>query len=149
MLRSMFTRAMSTAAPTQFVGKLKHPAKRAAHLMQQLNAEEVAKSAARNHVGKFKPGDAVEVELLLNKTTSKVQRVKGVVIAERNRGLASSFVIRNHIAECGYEQKIFLHSPLLHSVKLLKEKFISNGKKKVRRAKLYYLRDKAPRFTTV
>ncbi|EQC26760.1 50S ribosomal protein L19 [Saprolegnia diclina VS20] len=148
MLRSIISRSFSTAVP-QFSGKLKHPAKRAAHLMQQLNEEEVAKSFARNHLGKFKPGDAVEVEMLLNKTTTKIQRVKGVVIGERNRGLSSSFIIRNHIAECGYEQKIFIHSPLLHSVKVLKEKFISNGKKKVRRAKLYYLRDKAPRFTTV
>ncbi|OQS03202.1 hypothetical protein THRCLA_04499 [Thraustotheca clavata] len=147
MLRTLATRAMSTATP--FTGKLKHPSKRAAALMQQLHVEEVEKSLSRNHLAKFNPGDAVEVEMVLNKTTNKIQRLKGVVIAERNRGMASSFVIRNHIAECGYEQKIFIHSPLLHSVKLLKEKFISNGKKKVRRAKLYYLRDKAPRFTTV
>ncbi|RHY28475.1 hypothetical protein DYB32_005947 [Aphanomyces invadans] len=119
--------------------------------MRQLHAEEVAKATERigDNFAKFKPGDAVEVELMLNKTTQKIQRIKGVVIAERNRGIASSFTIRNHIAECGYEQKIFKHSPLLMSVKMIKEKFISNGQKKVRRAKLFYLRDKAPRFTTV
>lgn len=54
-----------------------------------------------------------------------------------------------HIGGYGYEQKIFLHSPLLQSVKVLKEAFIHNGKKRVRRAKLFYLREKAPTFTTV
>ncbi len=117
--------------------------------MNKLNEEEVAKSIARNHMEKFKPGDAVEVEIMLNKSTSHIQRVRGVVIAERNRGLSSSFVIRNHIAECGYEQKIFIHSPLLHSVKLIKENYHTNGRKRARRAKLYYLRDKPPRHTTV
>ncbi|CAK4679249.1 hypothetical protein LEN26_013824 [Aphanomyces euteiches] len=147
MLQNMALRAFSTGVKT----KLNHPSRRAGHLMTQLHAEEVAK--AQERIGEkfesFRPGDAVEVELMLNKSTQKTQRIKGVVIAERNRGIASSFTIRNHIAECGFEQKIFKHSPLLVSVKLLKEKFISNGQKKVRRAKLYYLRDKAPRFTTL
>lgn len=94
------------------------------------------------------------------------------MLARRNRGTGSSFVIRNvslpslalvklfldangfsldgqHIGGYGYEQKIFLHSPLLQSVKVLKEAFIHKGKKRVRRAKLFYLRDKAPSLSTV
>ncbi|ETV65890.1 ribosomal protein L19 [Aphanomyces astaci] len=149
MLRSLATRAFSTASGVQT--KLNHPTRRAGHLMTQLHAEEVAKATERigANLTKFKPGDAVEVEIMLNKSTQKTQRIKGVVIAERNRGISSSFTIRNHIAECGYEQTIFKHSPLLVSVKMIKEKFISNGKKRARRAKLFYLRDKAPRFTTL
>lgn len=54
-----------------------------------------------------------------------------------------------HIGGYGYEQKIFLHSPLLQSVKVLQEAFIHKGKKRVRRANLFYLREKAPTFTTV
>lgn len=54
-----------------------------------------------------------------------------------------------HIGGYGYEQKIFLHSPLLQNVKVLQEAFIHKGKKRVRRAKLFYLREKAPSFTTV
>jgi len=117
----------------------------------------------------------VEVQYMLSRTSSRVQRVKGVVLARRNRGTGSSFVIRNvslpllscregspfwtnigvivccgqHIGGYGYEQKIFLHSPLLQSVKVLQEAFIHKGKKRVRRAKLFYLREKAPSFTTV
>jgi hypothetical protein len=54
-----------------------------------------------------------------------------------------------HIGGYGYEQKIFLHSPLLQSVKVLNEAFIHKGKKRVRRAKLFYLREKAPSMSTV
>jgi large subunit ribosomal protein L19 len=57
--------------------------------------------------------------------------------------------LRQHIGGYGYEQKIFLHSPLLQSVKVLQEAFIHRGKKRVRRASLFYLRDKPPNLTTV
>ncbi|KAG7393148.1 mitochondrial 54S ribosomal protein YmL19 [Phytophthora pseudosyringae] len=129
--------------------KLKIPTKRAASLLQQLEAEAVTKASEGKDIDNFKPGDSVEVQYLLSRTSSRVQRVKGVVLARRNRGTGSSFVIRNHIGGYGYEQKIFLHSPLLKSVKVLQEAFIHKGKKRVRRAKLFYLREKAPSFTTV
>ncbi|KAF1318205.1 Ribosomal protein l19, partial [Globisporangium splendens] len=129
--------------------KLKIPTKRAAALLQQLNAEVVEKSLTEKDIDEFKPGDSVEVQYLLSRSSGKVQRVKGVVLARRNRGTGSSFIIRNHIGGYGYEQKIFLHSPLLQSVKVLQEAFIHKGKKRVRRANLFYLRDKAPNFTTV
>lgn len=129
--------------------KLKIPTKRAASLLQQLEAEAVVKASEGKNIENFKPGDSVEVHYLLSRTSGRVQRVKGVVLARRNRGTGSSFVIRNHIGGYGYEQKIFLHSPLLQSVKILQEAFIHKGKKRVRRAKLFYLREKAPSFTTV
>lgn len=129
--------------------KLKIPTKRAAALLQELEKEAVEKSIVTKAIDDFKPGDSVEVQYLLNRTANKVQRVRGVVLARRNRGTGSSFSIRNHIGGYGYEQKIFLHSPLLQSVKLLDEAFIHKGKKRVRRAKLFYLRDKPPSLTTV
>ncbi|CAH0487329.1 unnamed protein product [Peronospora farinosa] len=129
--------------------KLKIPTKRAASLLQQLEVEAVMKASDGKDIDNFKPGDSVEVQYLLSRTGGRVQRVKGVVLARRNRGTGSSFVIRNHIGGYGYEQKIFLHSPLLQSVKVLQEAFIHKGKKRVRRAKLFYLREKAPSFTTV
>ncbi|TYZ59558.1 hypothetical protein PybrP1_009591 [[Pythium] brassicae (nom. inval.)] len=148
----------SSAAPVEALAeapvekkrtKLKIPTKRAASLLLQLNVEAVEKSLATKEIDEFKPGDAVEVQYLLSRTGGKVQRVKGVVLARRNRGTGSSFIIRNHIGGYGYEQKIFLHSPLLQSVKVLQEAFIHKGKKRVRRANLFYLRDKAPTLTTV
>ncbi|TMW62399.1 hypothetical protein Poli38472_009892 [Pythium oligandrum] len=129
--------------------KLKIPTKRAAALLQELEQEVVEKSLVGKDIDEFQPGDSVEVQYLLSRTGGKVQRVRGVVLARRNRGTGSSFIIRNHIGGYGYEQKIFLHSPLLQSVKVLKEAFIHNGKKRVRRAKLFYLRDKPPSLTTV
>ncbi|KAE8879960.1 hypothetical protein PF005_g7375 [Phytophthora fragariae] len=149
---SLFSTEVATPTPADEKPKrtkLKIPTKRAASLLLQLEAEAVAKSAEGKDIGDFKPGDSVEVQYLLNRTSGRVQRVKGVVLARRNRGTGSSFVIRNHIGGYGYEQKIFLHSPLLQSVKVLQEAFIHKGKKRVRRAKLFYLREKAPSFTTV
>ncbi|EGZ10207.1 hypothetical protein PHYSODRAFT_355846 [Phytophthora sojae] len=149
---SLFSTEAATPAPAAEQPKrtkLKIPTKRAASLLQQLEAEAVAKAAEGKDIDNFKPGDSVEVQYLLSRTGSRVQRVKGVVLARRNRGTGSSFVIRNHIGGYGYEQKIFLHSPLLQSVKVLQEAFIHKGKKRVRRAKLFYLREKAPSFTTV
>ncbi|RLN54501.1 hypothetical protein BBJ28_00013541, partial [Nothophytophthora sp. Chile5] len=129
--------------------KLKIPTKRAAELLQQLEREVVEKAAEGKDIDDFKPGDSVEVQYMLSRTGGRIQRVKGVVLARRNRGTGSSFVIRNHIGGYGYEQKIFLHSPLLQSVKVLQEAFIHKGKKRVRRAKLFYLREKVPSLTTV
>ncbi|KAL4147272.1 hypothetical protein PRNP1_011028 [Phytophthora ramorum] len=147
---SLFSAEASPAVPEQPKrAKLKIPTKRAASLLLQLEAEAVAKAAEGKDIDNFKPGDSVEVQYLLSRTGARVQRVKGVVLARRNRGTGSSFVIRNHIGGYGYEQKIFLHSPLLQSVKVLQEAFIHKGKKRVRRAKLFYLREKAPSFTTV
>lgn len=63
--------------------------------MLQLNAEAVEKSLVGKNIDEFKPGDSVEVQYLLSRTGGKVQRVKGVVLARRNRGTGSSFIIRN------------------------------------------------------
>ena len=75
--------------------KLKIPTKRAAALLQQLEAEAVASASKGKEIEAFKPGDSVEVQYLLSRTGGRVQRVKGVVLARRNRGTSSSFVIRN------------------------------------------------------
>ncbi|GLE04987.1 hypothetical protein PINS_up013971 [Pythium insidiosum] len=153
---ALFSTAASTETPVASAvqqekkrTKLKEPSKRAGSLLLQLEQEAVAKLSAGKDIDEFKPGDAVEVTYLLSRTSGKTQRVKGVVLARRNRGTGSSFIIRNHIGGYGYEQKIFLHSPLLQSVKVLTEAFIHKGKKRVRRAKLFYLRDKPPSLTTV
>lgn len=75
--------------------KLKIPTKRAASLLQQLEIEAVVKASDGKDIDKFKPGDSVEVQYLLSRTGGRIQRVKGVVLARRNRGTGSSFVIRN------------------------------------------------------
>jgi ribosomal protein L19 len=65
----------------------------------------------------------------------RVSIVKGVVIARRNAGLNSTFRIRRLVAGVGVESMFPLYSPNLREIKVV-------DKKKVRRAKLYYLRDK-------
>lgn len=93
---SLFTTEVATPVTEQTKRtKLKIPTKRAASLLQQLEAEAVAKAADGKDIDNFKPGDSVEVQYLLSRTGGRVQRVKGVVLARRNRGTGSSFVIRN------------------------------------------------------
>ncbi|KAF2611620.1 hypothetical protein F2Q70_00007314 [Brassica cretica] len=65
----------------------------------------------------------------------RVSIVKGIVIARRNAGLNSTFRIRRLVAGVGVESMFPLYSPNLREIKVL-------DKKRVRRAKLYYLRDK-------
>ena len=91
--------APSVAEPPKR-NKLKIPTKRAAALLQQLEAEAVASASKGKEIEAFKPGDSVEVQYLLSRTGGRVQRVKGVVLARRNRGTSSSFVIRNVSLSC-------------------------------------------------
>ena len=72
---------------------MKIPTKRAGHLLNQLNDEIVAQH--KDKFPMFRAGDAIEIEMLTNKSSEKIQRMKGVVIGRRNRGAGSSFTIRN------------------------------------------------------
>nr|CCA23061.1 conserved hypothetical protein [Albugo laibachii Nc14] len=87
--------AIEKTVPIKSRTKLKIPSKRAAFLLLQLNNEQVEKSVVNKNIADFKPGDSVEVQFLLNRTVDKTRKTRGVVIARRNRGVASSFVIRN------------------------------------------------------
>jgi large subunit ribosomal protein L19 len=89
------------------------------------------------------------LQLLASKTFKRRMRVKGIVIARRNRGLGSNFVIRNVIGGCEVERIFPLYSPLVLDVRVLQKAFLHKGQKRVRRAKLYYLRDRPPKQSTV
>lgn len=127
--------------------KLKIPTKRAAHLLQQLNEEKVNEYCDK--FPNFRAGDAIEVKIMQNLTSKSIQTVKGVVLGRRNRGLSSTFTLRNHIAGVGFERTIQLYSPMVQSIEVLQEAYIHKGRKRVRRSKLYYLRDKPSKLTTV
>ena len=81
-----------------------------------------------------------------------MQSFVGIVIAKRNRGINSSFTVRNIIFGMGVERQFPLYMPLLQEVKVLTKRVIHKGKregKKVRRAKLYYLRDRPASQSTI
>lgn len=83
----------------------------------------------------FKAGDTVEVMVKVKEgSRERLQAFEGVVIAMRNRGLNSAFTVRKISHGEGVERVFQSYSPLIHSVKVKR-------RGKVRRAKLYYLRN--------
>jgi len=104
-------------------------------LIQTLEQEEI------NRLGKtipaFAPGDTVIVSVsVVEGTRKRVQAYEGVVIAKRNRGLNSSFIVRKISNGEGVERTFQLYSPLIASIEVKR-------RGDVRRAKLYYLRQRS------
>ena len=104
-------------------------------LIQQLEKEEVARLAKK--IPDFKTGDTVVVNVNVVEGESKrVQAFEGVVIAKRNRGLNSAFTVRKMSSGEGVERTFQSYSPLIASVEVKR-------RGDVRRAKLYYLRQRS------
>ena len=104
-------------------------------IIQQLEQEEIARLGKT--IPDFAPGDTVIVGVnVVEGTRKRVQAFEGVVIAKRNRGLNSSFIVRKISNGEGVERTFQTHSPLIASVEVKR-------RGDVRRAKLYYLRDRS------
>jgi large subunit ribosomal protein L19 len=101
-------------------------------LIRTLEQEEI-KRLARN-VPDFSPGDTVIVNVnVVEGERKRVQAFEGMVIAKRNRGLNSSFIVRKVSSGEGVERTFQTYSPIIASIEVKR-------KGDVRRAKLYYLR---------
>ena len=106
-----------------------------ANLIQILEQEEVAR--LNKTIPEFAPGDTVIVSVnVVEGTRKRAQAYEGVVIAKRNRGLNSSFIVRKISSGEGVERTFQTYSPLIASIEVKR-------KGAVRRAKLYYLRDRS------
>src|SRR6202795_3101043 len=101
-------------------------------LIQTLEKEEITRLG--KSIPEFKTGDTVVVNVnVVEGDRKRVQAFEGMVIAKRNRGLNSSFIVRKISSGEGVERTFQTHSPLIASVELKR-------KGDVNRAKLYYLR---------
>ncbi|MBV8679237.1 MAG: 50S ribosomal protein L19 [Aquitalea sp.] len=101
-------------------------------LIQKLEQEEIARLGKT--IPEFAPGDTVVVQVKVKEgNRERLQAYEGVVIAKRNRGLNSSFIVRKMSAGEGVERTFQSYSPLVASVEVKR-------RGDVRRAKLYYLR---------
>ena len=101
-------------------------------IIQTLEREEIARLGRA--IPDFAPGDAVVVNVnVVEGTRKRLQAFEGVVIAKRNRGLNSSFIVRKVSSGEGVERTFQTYSPLLASIEVKR-------RGDVRRAKLYYLR---------
>src|SRR3954468_15769059 len=104
-------------------------------LIRTIEQEEL-KRLGRN-IPDFSPGDTVLVNVnVVEGERKRVQAFEGMVIAKRNRGLNSSFIVRKISSGEGVERTFQTYSPLIASIEVKR-------KGDVRRAKLYYLRDRS------
>src|ERR1700709_1817237 len=107
------------------------------NLIEKLEQEEIERVLAGKAIPEFAPGDTVIVNVnVVEGTRKRVQAYEGVVIAKRNRGLNSSFIVRKISSGEGVERTFQPYSPLLASI-------VVKRRGDVRRAKLYYLRERS------
>ena len=105
------------------------------NLIQQLEQEEIARLGKT--VPDFAPGDTVVVQVKVKEgTRERLQAYEGVVIAKRNRGLNSAFIVRKISSGEGVERTFQTYSPLVAGIEVKR-------RGDVRRAKLYYLRQRS------
>lgn len=105
-------------------------------IIRQLETEQAEKLAAARPTPQFRPGDTVIVNVKVKEgDRSRVQAYEGVCIARSGAGLNESFTVRKISYGEGVERVFPIYSPMIDSIKVVR-------KGKVRRAKLYYLRDR-------
>src|SRR3979490_2608940 len=105
------------------------------NLIQKIEQEEVTRLG--KNIPDFAPGDTVIVNVnVVEGDRKRVQAYEGVVVAKRNRGLNSSFIVRKISSGEGVERTFQTYSPLIASIELKR-------RGDVRRAKLYYLRERS------
>lgn len=99
--------------------------------------QAVENSQLRTDVPSFAPGDTVVVQVKVREgDRERLQAYEGVVIAKRNRGLNSAFTVRKISSGVGVERTFQTHSPIIGKIEVKR-------RGAVRRAKLYYLRDRS------
>jgi len=105
------------------------------NLIALLEQEEIARLGKT--IPPFAPGDTVVVQVKVKEgTRERLQAYEGVVIAKRNRGLNSSFIVRKISSGEGVERTFQTYSPLVAAIEIKR-------RGDVRRAKLYYLRERS------
>ena len=103
--------------------------------MKNAIIQSIENDYLKKEIPEFSPGDNVRVMVkIVEGTNSRVQSYEGVCIARKNAGVGSSFTVRKISYGEGVERIFPLHSPMIDSIILVR-------RGKVRRAKLYYLRD--------
>ncbi len=105
------------------------------NLIEQLEKEEIAR--LEKNVPEFAPGDTVVVNVnVFEGDRKRTQAFEGVVVSKRNRGLNSNFIVRKVSSGEGVERTFQTYSPIIASIEVKR-------RGDVRRAKLYYLRQRS------
>ena len=105
--------------------------------------EELESAQVRTDIPDFAPGDTVVVQVRVREgSRERLQAFEGVVIGKRNRGLNSAFTLRKISHGVGVERTFQTHSPLIASIDVKR-------RGDVRKAKLYYLRERRGRAARI
>lgn len=106
------------------------------NVLQQIEQKEIARLTEGKSIPAFSPGDTVRVNVKVTEgNRERIQAYEGVCIARKNAGINSSFTVRKISYGEGVERVFPLYSPKVASIELVR-------RGDVRRAKLYYLRDR-------
>ncbi|MBV9751956.1 MAG: 50S ribosomal protein L19, partial [Hyphomicrobiales bacterium] len=106
------------------------------NIIETLERDEVAKLTAARQIPDFQPGDTLQVNVkVVEGERSRVQAYEGVCIGRSGAGINENFTVRKISYGEGVERVFPVYSPMIESVKVIR-------RGKVRRAKLYYLRDR-------
>jgi len=104
--------------------------------IEEINQSNLKKILTEKKIPEFFPGDIIKVGVRITEgKRDRIQYFEGVCIAKKNRDINSSFTVRKISFGEGVERTFALYSPIVNSIKIIR-----SGK--VRRAKLYYLRDR-------
>ena len=104
--------------------------------IEDINKAAIQKITANKKITEFSPGDTIKVGVkIVEGKRERIQYFEGVCIAKKNRDINSSFTVRKISFGEGVERTFALYSPIVDSIKVIR-----SGQ--VRRAKLYYLRDR-------
>lgn len=105
--------------------------------------DTIEREQMREDIPQFKPGDTVRVHVkVVEGGRERIQVFEGVVIARKGTGIRETFTVRKVSAGIGVERTFPLHSPRLSKIEVVREG-------KVRRAKLYYLRERVGKAARV
>ena len=105
--------------------------------------KQLEEEQSKKENSEFAPGDTIEVhQKIIEGTRERVQIFKGIVIAKKHGGSKETFTVRKISKGVGVEKVFQMHSPNIAKVVVLK-------RGKTRRAKLYYLRDRVGKSSTV
>ncbi len=105
--------------------------------------EEIENGQINRDLPEFGPGDTISVQVRVKEgNRERLQAYEGVVISKRNRGVNSSFIVRKISHGVGVERTFQAHSPLIAGIEVKR-------RGDVRKAKLYYLRERSGRSARI
>lgn len=107
------------------------------NVIDAIEREQIAEARARHAAPEFRPGDTVRVSVRVTEgSRQRVQAFEGVCISRTSRGMGSTFTVRKVSYGEGVERVFPLYAPIIESIEVVRQG-------RVRRAKLYYLRERS------